>query len=135
MARKQPRCPKCGFDGPFDIYDCVSCEEGPVQLHCPDCGHVWWPDKEKQRRGPSRSCNLLRCLCLTCTRFKDDCFPCEDPCNLPNIIYPTRRCEGYRPRRELKVNTSLEAWMDEKRPVRMYLAILFLLILRVVVPW
>lgn len=36
--RKDPKCPTCGETTHLDVYSAPSCSEGPVKLHCCQCG-------------------------------------------------------------------------------------------------
>ena len=44
---KEKKCPKCGYDGAFDIYEIIGgCEGEVTKVHCPDCTHIFEPRKE-----------------------------------------------------------------------------------------
>lgn len=34
------KCPKCGAIV-YDVYSAPSCEEGPVIIHCGNCGNIF----------------------------------------------------------------------------------------------
>ncbi len=42
-------CPECRNDGVFDVYSTTGCEDPYPWIHCPNCSHVWQPNKPKER--------------------------------------------------------------------------------------
>jgi len=41
--QEHPRCPQCGEEEHLDVYSAPNCFEGPVILHCGQCGTKWNP--------------------------------------------------------------------------------------------
>ena len=38
------KCPKCNYDGVFDIYEIIGgCDGEVTKVHCPDCNHIFDP--------------------------------------------------------------------------------------------